>query len=108
VLIDRYRQGLADLTGEDRNEITYVWQQAGRATSALDEFVSHRLVELAAADPPTVVADLQALPNVELDRLARHLRTVVAVQSGAGLPYTQSLASLLQHERGRRMRDLIT
>jgi hypothetical protein len=108
VPLDRYRRGLVDLTGEEKGELAYVWQQAGRTIPALDEFVSRRLAELGGVGGPvTVIDDLRALPKQALDRLAAYLRTVVAVQSGAGLPYAEIVALFLREERGRRVRDLV-
>lgn len=104
--VDPYQQTLI-VAGEERAEIRYVWEQAGRAMPALADFVSRRLVELGGAGGASIVEDLHALPDVALCELTGRLRRVVAWQSGPGLAHISAVVSLLREERGRRVRSLV-
>ncbi len=105
--VERYGPRLIALAGEERAEIAHVWERAGRMVPALEEFGSRRLAELGGVSPITLSEDLRTLPNATLPHLAGYLRRAAAVQSGAGLPYTNALATLVREEQERRTRDLV-
>lgn len=105
--LDRYVQALTS-AGEERAEIRYVWEQAGRAVPGLAEFAARRVAELAGVGPASVVTDLQTLPDIALGQVAGHLRRVLAWQIGPGLAYMSLFVALLREEQGRRVRALVT
>lgn len=105
--VDRYERMLGGLAGDERAEIAHVWKQAHRTNPTLGDFASRRLSELDGGGSVTVADDLDSLPDAAVDRLARYLRRVVALQSGDGLACVSTVAMLLREEQGRRVQAIV-